>query len=149
MAPRSPTLIRAFRELDSRDVRFVARTGVFAFTLPALLRTLPLPTLVSLMAGDAGDHKDLPETLRQVRLTDAVLRRGRGPFRANCAVRSLILLRYLRRIGEPAVIWFGVRRTDGELDGHAWITIDGIPLSENDDPRELYKPTFHFPEDHS
>ncbi|MCB9679295.1 MAG: lasso peptide biosynthesis B2 protein [Alphaproteobacteria bacterium] len=135
------------RGFDARDTRFVVRASALAIALPPLLRALPLPELVRRVAGDLGASAALPEPSRMVWLTDGVLRRGRGPFAANCVVRSLILLRYLRRRGVPAVVVFGARRTaEKPIDGHAWVTIDGEPLAEATDPRPLYRETYRFPE---
>ena len=138
-------LVRAARELDARDALFVARAAVLAVALPPLLRVVPLPRLVALVAGREGRSRHVPAPPRMVRLTDGVLRRGRGPFRANCAVRSLIVLRYLRRRGEPVSVSFGVRREPGRLDGHAWVSLGGVPLAEARDPRAIYRTTYQYP----
>jgi hypothetical protein len=132
--------------LDTRDIAFIARAGSFAVALPPLLRLVSIPRLARWMAGRPLQADGIPTPARMVRLTDRVLSYGRGPFAPNCAVRSLILFRYLRRRGEAATVCFGVRRSDEGLDGHAWVCIDEHPWAEMRDPRSRYRLTFRFPE---
>jgi hypothetical protein len=58
---------------------------------------------------------------------------GRGPVRATCLRRSLLIWWLLRREGIDAKIRIGVRRDGGELFAHAWVEHRGIPLGESDD----------------
>lgn len=57
---------------------------------------------------------------------------GRGPVRATCLRRSLLLWWLLRRDGVACAVRVGVRREDGRLHAHAWVEHAGAPL--DDDP---------------
>ncbi len=48
-----------------------------------------------------------------------------------CLRRSLITYRWCRRRGFEADIVIGVKKTDGKLESHAWLVIDGQPYQEN------------------
>jgi hypothetical protein len=52
----------------------------------------------------------------------------------------------VRRGYEPTII-FGVAKGEGDdeaLDGHAWVLLDGEPLSENEDPRTKFVETYRY-----
>lgn len=146
MLSRAWRSVRSAVHLDARDRAFALRACALGAALPPLLRLVPLPVLVRGVAGRPSGA-DLPSPERMVALTDRVLRFGRGPWRPNCAVRSLVLLRYLRRRGEPAAVSFGVRKTGEALDGHAWVSLAGEPFAEALDPRPVYRVTFTWPDD--
>ena len=58
---------------------------------------------------------------------------GRGPVRATCLRRSLLLWWLLRRDGIETVLRVGVNRDSGTLNAHAWIEYLGRPLNDADD----------------
>ena len=68
----------------------------------------------------------------------------RGPWRANCLQRSLLLWWYLYRRGLSGDLRIGVRRRpDGvpgtaTLDFHAWVEHAGVVLNDVDDIRERF-----------
>ena len=47
-----------------------------------------------------------------------------------CLVRSFILLKEAIKLNQKVKMIIGVKKTDGDLDGHSWICIDGEPLVE-------------------
>jgi hypothetical protein len=57
----------------------------------------------------------------------------RGPVRASCLRRSLLLWWLLRRDGIEAVLRVGVNREGGTLHAHAWVEHEGRPLNDADD----------------
>ncbi len=124
---------------------FLLRAGLVASVVPPLLGALPLPVVVRAVDRVGPRLAPLPSPERMVQLTDGLLRVDRGPLRANCTVRSLVLLRYLRRAGAPVVVRFGARRREPELDGHAWLERDGRPWCEPTDPRETYRVMYTYP----
>lgn len=78
------------------------------------------------------------------RVTDALLRRFR-PTRTACMVRALVRYRLLRQHGVDAIFSMGVRRDEeGELTGHAWVTVDGEAVMEREDWR-AYRSQFRYP----
>ena len=58
---------------------------------------------------------------------------GRGPVRASCLRRSLLLWWLLRRDGIQTALRVGVSRVNGTLHAHAWIEHGGRPLNDADD----------------
>ena len=48
----------------------------------------------------------------------------------NCLPRSLALKRLLAKRGIASTFRIGVRKDFGELQAHAWIEVDGVPLGE-------------------
>jgi Transglutaminase-like superfamily len=59
------------------------------------------------------------------------------PFHATCLDRSLItaLLLGLHRV--PVSICFGFRKRDLQLEGHAWVEYNDVPVAELSDVTEL------------
>jgi len=51
-------------------------------------------------------------------------------FPRVCLRQSLSLYRELTGMGYTTAIHFGVRREGGELIGHSWVTVNGIPIAE-------------------
>jgi hypothetical protein len=58
---------------------------------------------------------------------------GRGPVRATCLRRSLLLWWLLRRDGIETVLRVGVNREGGTLSAHAWVEYLGRPVNDADD----------------
>ena len=58
---------------------------------------------------------------------------GRGPVRATCLRRSLLLWWLLRRDGIETVLRVGVNRENGTLNAHAWVEYSGRPVNDADD----------------
>ena len=44
---------------------------------------------------------------------------------ATCLTQALAARKLLGRIGQPAVLQFGVVKCDGKLEAHAWLEIEG------------------------
>ena len=55
----------------------------------------------------------------------------------SCLTRSVVLYRLLASY-EGVAIHYGFRRRDGALEGHAWVTVDGIAVGEPDGARDGY-----------
>ena len=61
------------------------------------------------------------------RRVDGVLRRLPWIWRRTCLRRAAVLAVLLRREGRDARVAIGVRKSPaGQLEGHAWITCDGV-----------------------
>jgi hypothetical protein len=70
------------------------------------------------------------------RMVEAAARRG--PCRATCLPRSLVLWWLLRRRGIDADLRIGVRKDAGRLEAHAWVELRGAVLNDGDDVRARY-----------
>ncbi len=58
---------------------------------------------------------------------------GRGPVKATCLRRSLLLWWLLKRDGIETVVRVGVNRERGTLNAHAWVEYLGRPVNDDDD----------------
>ncbi len=65
------------------------------------------------------------------------------PTRTTCMVRALVRCAMLRTRGFPAAWVMGIRPGTDDLEGHAWIELDGVPIMEDEPPH--FTPTFRFP----
>ncbi len=98
----------------------------WATLLPVLKRTLPLPRLVALMA-----HRETPGGRRPDRETNIVAlvrrlyRSNAVAGRDNCLERSHVTYRYLTAASARPKLVVGMRKNEGELQGHVWVAVDG------------------------
>jgi hypothetical protein len=54
----------------------------------------------------------------------------RGLYPNTCLRQALLVQWLLRRQGLPARLRMGALLRDGALDAHAWVELDGVPLSQ-------------------
>ncbi|HEX7317808.1 MAG TPA: lasso peptide biosynthesis B2 protein [Pyrinomonadaceae bacterium] len=154
LAPR----LKTFAALPTRAARLVvsepgsallaARMGAWVAALTLLLKFVPLPRAMSLLAPrprarvaptDAALVQD-----RLARLLDSVLAADFWVFTPTCWKRAPVLHRYLALRGIPTRVLFGVRREGSDvLSGHAWLEAGGRPILEKTPPE--YKVTYSFP----
>ena len=66
------------------------------------------------------------------------IRRGRPVVRPGCLTRGVTLYYGLRREGLDVALCFGVGSPEGEMAGHCWLEMDGLPLLEGTDPRIVF-----------
>jgi len=101
------------------DALLVGRLLAWRLTLPLLKRTVPIATLVRVMASTAGrSTRDIGRIVELVDLTFGP-RRNQDPD--NCLDRSLVLYRFLSRNEPGTRLVLGMRRGSKELEGHAWV----------------------------
>jgi hypothetical protein len=128
------------------DLWLVLRMVGWRLVLPVLKRRMALPRLVGLMWD--GESSPAPRTDRQLRiaeLTTVVFRSDHRDRPGNCLDRSLVAYRYLSGAGADPALRVGLRRGDGLLKGHAWVTVDDQPVEESPEPLEEFAQvvTFH------
>jgi hypothetical protein len=145
--------IRRLRELsDPEALRLFAWSLLTVLGATALVRTLPLPTLLSHFGRQSSrrSERKLPVTPdicsldRARRYSHAIiisLLRSRRP----CLLRSLVLYRYCCKQGVPIAIHFGVKSGSNGLDGHSWITLDGAPFGESKEGLRSYVAVYSYP----
>ena len=80
---------------------------------------------------------------RLARAIDRLLRLDVFVYRRSCWRRALVLHRFLALHGIDSRVNFGLKRTTGELQGHAWLERDGQPFLEDD--AGAYVVTFSLP----
>ena len=146
--PRSTSRVSRLNSIHGlRELLIALRMAGVALWVRPLMRWLPLPRVMALLdPGLARTRASAGSLAVHLRVAEGVFRNARRRLGSNCMRRSLVLFRFLRRLGFPAVIVFGIKRNGGgELDGHAWIELDGVPVLEPGDPREEFAVAFLYP----
>ena len=109
------------------------------------LRWVALPRLMRWLTPGRPLRVVDPALLEpEIRYTNATLARLPGGGRSACLPRSLALYRLARRRGFAARVHCGVRRNGGGLIGHAWLTVDGVPLLPSEEAAGWVE-TYTFP----
>jgi hypothetical protein len=110
------------------DVLLFARMLGWAAALPLLKRRMALPKLVETAVPEVrADADRRPETV--IAFSRWVYRIP--GFRDNCLEKSLLTYRYLPADGGRYRLVLGVRASEAEgPPGHAWLTIDGVPVHD-------------------
>jgi hypothetical protein len=129
------------------EVFLLLRMAAWVVLLSVLIKFLPLPRVLSLVAthtrGNKLKHPAITE-LRLAQLVDALLGLNVLCFTPTCWKRAPVLHRYLALNGIETRIIFGLRKEkESLLAGHAWLEADGRPMLEASPPR--YIPTYSFP----
>lgn len=91
-------------------------------------------------AQQAGDES-LKESIRSARRAIYwAVEYGvyRGKRRHNCLPRSLTLWWLLRRQGIESELRIGTRYRKGQLQAHAWIEYEGVPLNAGEQVRQRF-----------
>ncbi len=126
--------MQPLRRLASRDWLGAAEAGLY-FSLSQLGFLLPPHILLGRwMARVLDEPAEPPSDVREARrlacITRAVSRRWPGDGR--CLQRSLILCWLLRRRGLGGRLQIGVRRTPDGLVAHAWVTVAGAVVNDDE-----------------
>lgn len=97
------------------------------------LHVLGLRRTLRLFASERKRPSRPPAREAAERLARAVERAGRdfSVYPADCLVRSLVLVRLLRRRGLCADLRLGARTLTGVFEAHAWVEHAGQPLGED------------------
>jgi hypothetical protein len=154
LAPR----LKDYAALPTRAARLVvsepgsallaARMGAWVLALSLLVKLLPLPRALALVAPRRAPRVEPKDSAlvqdRLARLLDSVLAADFWVFTPTCWKRAPVLHRYLALSGIDTRVLFGVRREGSDaLSGHAWLEAGGEPILEKTPPD--YKVTFSFP----
>lgn len=108
---------RRVRQLEALAALLTAHMVVFWLPGAVLARVL----------GTAVPHTTLVPSLGQLeraRLADLAVRRicRLLPWQSRCLVRATALHLMLQRRGVPHAVRFGVRKSDGRIAAHAWVS---------------------------
>lgn len=87
--------------------------------LPRLLAGLESGPVWPAAGEPAALHRDVTAALRLM-----------GVRERGCVPRAMTLYALLSRQGHTVAYVSGVRRVNGELDGHAWVELNGVPVAE-------------------
>ena len=140
-----------------KDVRLFICIFFWATLLPFIIKFLPLPEAMQIFAPSKTQRNIKNKHSAQekiVRYTDYILNLNVWIWRTTCLKRSLLLYRFLNKIGIKAQVCFGVKFNNNtiskdksnNLDGHAWLLLNGeIFLERNIEMTKEFKMTYCFP----
>jgi Transglutaminase-like superfamily len=135
------------RRLPARpgERALAVRVAVTVVAVKLGLRWVALPRLMRCLTPRRPLRFVNPALLEpEIRYTNATLARLRHGGRRACLPRSLALYRLARRRGVAARLHCGVRRNGVGLIGHAWLTVDGVPLLPSEETAEWIE-TYTYP----
>jgi hypothetical protein len=124
------------------NLLLLTRLLAWAAVLPILKRTRSVTRLVALMTPAESQRSNARIERNAITLSRWIYR---APFVPdNCLERSLLAYRYLVRDGREHRLYLGIRADEGGYPGHAWLTVDGVPVHEPDESLEAYVPLVVF-----
>jgi len=140
MTSRVRELVAKARGLSRRERSELARAWVELPAVGLALRLVPVRRILRTRCGAQSpvqlDGSGADEARHAARLVSAAARFS--PFPSTCLTRSIVLSRLLRRRGLAAEIKIGVRRDEVPFAAHAWVEVDGQPVTDAADVRERH-----------
>ncbi len=130
----------------------------WATLLPVLIKFLPLSRTMQMITPSethrftAKNKKSTKDKI--VKYTEYILNLNLWIWKTTCLKRSLLLYRFLNKIGINVQVCFGVKFNKNiiskdrnkNLDGHAWLLLNGGIFLERDiEMVRGYKMTYCFP----
>ena len=132
--------LRTLLALDWRDRGALFRAWAWLSFAKAALAVLGLRRTLAIVAPARADAaaQTREHGAREAKWNSIAARYVPGG--ASCLVRSLALLGLLRRHGVAAELRVGIGRTAPQLEAHAWVEIDGVPVNDAADVATRYPP---------
>jgi hypothetical protein len=134
---------RAFRSQGSEGRRAILEVALVSTLVSAGFRLLGVARTQSLLrrwatATSVQRRQRLPEVhILSVRRAQGIVWRNLGT-KGTCLTRSLTLWALLLRRGVETNLRVGFRKSEGKLEGHAWVEHHGIALNEAPDVSRKY-----------
>jgi hypothetical protein len=124
--------IRRLRSVVERpaDVWLICRMAAWAIVLPLLKRVVRIEMLARVM-WSGHPARGEPDTAKILALSRLLTRRT-ASSPGSCYERSLLAYRFLSRHGAEPRLVAAVKKEDGTVTGHAWVTVGGVPLGESE-----------------
>ncbi len=122
-----------------------ARMALWVVALQGFVRLVPLPRVVRLVeprTRTSSLHER--DVQRIVALAQTMTSRVTRQPERMCLVRSLVAYRYLARAGLDPEFHVGFRRGEGLLVGHAWVEVNGAPVTDRPDAIATLTTTMAF-----
>jgi hypothetical protein len=114
------------------------RVLVFAAFVPHLMR-LKLAIVARAVEPNTDPSSVDDDTVRRIAsYVELAIRYGKPFVRPGCLTRGLTRYYFLRRAGMDLALCFGVGRHEQGFIGHCWLTSDGVPFLEGEDPQNRY-----------
>jgi hypothetical protein len=120
----------------------------WSLLLPLAKSVVSLPRLTMLMRANPRAIVRDPEQEQAVASLTAWVFKTRPPgSRDNCLERALVTYRYLSRAGAHPQLVMGVAGTGKPVHGHAWVTVDGLPVHDSPSQLAQFRPILRFESD--
>ena len=116
----------------------VLHSSLFFWEYPRLLHFLEKKIRLGKRIGFKKESEIIEKAFQISRIVSIAARYGF--FQATCLRRSLLIWCLLRREGIRSTIEFGIKKTNADLQAHAWVQIDGVVISERDGTYQQYQP---------
>jgi hypothetical protein len=110
--------------------------------LPVLERVVPMPTLVRLMGYHPRVRDRNGEPQRIVELAERVF--DNPSSSQNCLGRSMVTYRYLSKTSVEPQLVIAFRKGAAPVVGHAWVTVDALPVHDSPDALDEFEPLVIF-----
>ena len=157
------TLMRIVKKIKNnfhsfKDIWLFICILFWATISPLIIKFLPLPRVMHIITPleknryNATNKKSTKEKI--IKYTEYILNLNFWILKATCLNRSLLLYRFLNKIGLNVHICFGVKYNktmiskdcNRNIDGHAWLLLNGeMFLERKIEMAKEYKVTYCFP----
>ena len=118
----------------------------YALIISFLVRVIKIQTILTNLTPRKNSFwkgKTSPERLSKY--VDSILGLRLFGLKPNCLNRSVILYHFLYKLGVAVKINFGVRKTDNDIEGHGWLTLDGKPYLEESNAYKTFFLIYSYP----
>ena len=129
---------------EAREIRPILRSGTLAAVLPFVVTLLPMPWVLSMVEPKKTSLEPLFSPDRLARIANSVVRRGPRFGVGECLIRSLVLYNLLRRFSYHPALLIGGTLSGSDLASHCWVEVEGEPLDELNDPRQVFNVLYRY-----
>lgn len=131
---------RLVRQLSATDWQALFEAWRLLFFYYLALYMLSYERLLSMTGLRADGTPDLTRDLKSAqelrRLIQIASRLHFLPM--TCLAKSLVLQKMLSKRNIPSLVRIGVQKVKGAMFAHAWVEVNGEPVSEVDDVRQKF-----------
>jgi Transglutaminase-like superfamily len=131
-----------------KNLKTLLEMLAFAAVMPILLKFYSLERFLGIITPSTKRQPDhIPNTCTEmiIHLGIQLLKRNRLFLKNSCLKRSLLLYYFLRKHGIEVYVHFGVKKIDGYLAGHSWLTQDGNLLADKGRYGEAFTSIISYP----
>jgi hypothetical protein len=127
--------MRVFWSLTAANRSIIIEALVLPICITLAFRWFGVPRTQAMLRGWAraaktGKTPEYDLGIRYARRAQRIVKRNTG-IAGNCLVRSLTLWAILLRRGLPTDLRVGFRKRDGQIEGHAWVEHNNVPVNES------------------
>jgi hypothetical protein len=122
-----------------REIYPILHCSTLAAILPVMIKCMPIPRVLALLEPRKGYSNPSVNACQLARIAGSVVGRWPRFGIGECLLRSLVLYSLLLKFAYRPVLMLGGKLSDGALDCHCWIEVDGKPLNESNDPGKQFK----------